>query len=379
MKTPVKIAFFGSSLVSSYWNGAATYYRGMLKALAGRGHQITFYEPDAFERQQHRDMADPDWARVIVYEPTEAAAARMLEEAAQADLIVKASGVGVLDEWLEREVLALQKSNTLVVYWDVDAPATLERVEQNADDPFRALIPRYDLILTYGGGDPVVNAYQALGARACHPIYNALDPTTHYPVPPRQDLGSTLSFLGNRLPDREERVREFFFTAVEQLPDRQFILGGSGWQENVPRYPNLNYIGHVYTQDHNAFNCSAMAVLNINRDSMARFGFSPPTRVFEAAGCGACLIMDAWAGIELFLDPGREVLLAHSGQEVVEHLRSLDQKRAHRIGNAARQRILREHTYRHRAEEFERLIGIPPSTHQAVPVAQQITRKEAWT
>lgn len=379
MKTPVKIAFFGSSLVSSYWNGAATYYRGMLKALAGRGHQITFYEPDAFERQQHRDMADPDWARVIVYEPTEAAAARMLEEAAQADLIVKASGVGVLDEWLEREVLALQKSNTLVVYWDVDAPATLERVEQNADDPFRTLIPRFNLILTYGGGDPVVNAYQALGARACHPIYNALDPTTHYPVPPRQDLGSTLSFLGNRLPDREERVREFFFTAVEQLPDRQFILGGSGWQENVPRYANLNYIGHVYTQDHNAFNCSAMAVLNINRDSMARFGFSPPTRVFEAAGCGACLIMDAWAGIELFLDPGREVLLAHSGQEVVEHLRSLDQKRAHRIGNAARQRILREHTYRHRAEEFERLIGIPPSTRQAVPVAQQITRKEAWT
>src|SRR5690606_25537502 len=115
------------------------------------------------------------------------------------------------------------------------------------------------------------------------------------------------------------------------------------------------------------FNCSAMAVLNINRDSMARFGFSPPTRVFEAAGCGACLIMDAWAGIELFLDPGREVLLAHSGQEVVEHLRSLDQKRAHRIGNAARQRILREHTYRHRAEEFERLIGIPPSTRRHSP------------
>lgn len=372
MKAPVKIAFFGSSLVSSYWNGAATYYRGMLKALAGRGHQITFYEPDAFERQQHRDMADPDWARVIVYEPTESAAARMLEEAAHADIIIKASGVGVLDDWLEREVLGLQNSGTLVVFWDVDAPATLERVTQNSDDPFRALIPRYDFILTYGGGDPVVNAYKSLGARTCHPIYNALDPTTHYPVPPRQDLVATLSFLGNRLPDREQRVREFFFTAVEQLPDQQFILGGNGWQENAPHYDNMKYIGHVYTQDHNAFNCSAMAVLNINRDSMARFGFSPPTRVFEAAGCGACLIMDAWAGIELFLEPGREVLLAHSGQEVVEHLRNLDPERARQIGSAARRRILREHTYYHRAEEFERLIGLPLPTGKAVPVAQQI-------
>lgn len=372
MKSPVKIAFFGSSLVSSYWNGAATYYRGMLKALAGRGHQITFYEPDAFERQQHRDIADPDWARVVVYEPIESAAARLLEEASRADIIVKASGVGVLDDWLEREVLALRKPGNLVVFWDVDAPATLERVEQNPADPFRALIPRYDFILTYGGGEPVITAYKALGARNCHPIYNALDPTTHHPVPPRKNLVSTLSFLGNRLPDREQRVREYFFTAVEQLPDRQFILGGNGWRENAPQYDNLKYIGHVYTQDHNAFNCSAIAVLNINRDSMARFGFSPPTRVFEAAGCGACLIMDAWAGIELFLEPDREVLVAHSGQDVVEHLRALDQERAHRIGSAARRRILREHTYHHRAEEFERLMGLQPTKGKAVLVAQQI-------
>src|SRR5690606_26601934 len=160
------IAFFGSSLVSSYWNGAATYYRGMLKALAACGHRITFYEPDAFDRQKHRDMEDPSWARVGVYPATGEAAGQTLEQARSADIIVKASGVGVLDEWLEREVLALQKAGTLVLFWDVDAPATLERVQTNPDDPFRDLIPRYDLILTYGGGDPVVQAYEALGARA---------------------------------------------------------------------------------------------------------------------------------------------------------------------------------------------------------------------
>lgn len=165
----LRIAFFGSSLVSSYWNGAATYYRGMIKALAERGHQITFYEPDAFERQQHRDIEDPDWASVVVYSADEQSAAQALASARDADIIVKASGVGVLDEWLEREVLN-SAPRALKIFWDVDAPATLERVNNDPDDPFRQLIPRYDFILTYGGGQPVIDAYCALGARECHPI-----------------------------------------------------------------------------------------------------------------------------------------------------------------------------------------------------------------
>ena len=338
---PLDIAFFGSSLVSSYWNGAATYYRGIIKALAARGHRVTFYEPDAFERQQHRDMDDPEWAQVVVYEATEAAANQALQQAGDADIVVKASGVGVLDEYLEREVLRYAGSKT-VIFWDVDAPATLARVHENPDDPFRALIPRYDYILTYGGGDPVVQAYGKLGARLCQPIYNALDPETHYPVQANPTFCADLAFLGNRLPDREARVREFFFKAVEALPDCSFILGGSGWDQHAPQYPNLRYLGHVYTRDHNPFNCSPLAVLNINRDSMAETGFSPPTRVFEAAGAGACLIMDRWRGAELFLEPDREVLLASSGEEVIAHLRELTPERSRQIGEAARQRVLAE-------------------------------------
>ena len=201
------IAFFGSSLVSAYWNGAATYYRGIIRALAERGHRVTFYEPDAYGRQAHRDMADPDWARVVVYPGEgEDGVMRALEEARGADLIVKASGVGVFDELLEYAVLDLKRLETLVVFWDVDAPATLDRLWQTPDDPLRALVPRYDLVLTYGGGDPVVRAYGALGARPCVPVYNALDPTTHFPVPPEPRFEATLGFLGNRLPDREARV-----------------------------------------------------------------------------------------------------------------------------------------------------------------------------
>src|SRR4051812_26543961 len=199
MSQPLKIAFFGSSLVSAYWNGAATYYRGIVRALHERGHRVTFYEPDAFSRQQHRDIADPDWAKVIVYSPeTEAEVLATVEKARGADLVVKASGVGVHDELLEKAVLDLQSPETLVVFWDVDAPATLDRVQKNHSDPFRPLIPRYDLVLTYGGGDPVVKAYTAIGAQECIPIYNALDPSTHYPVPPDARFESDLAFLGNR-------------------------------------------------------------------------------------------------------------------------------------------------------------------------------------
>jgi spore maturation protein CgeB len=360
MKTGLKIAFFGSSLVSAYWNGAATYYRGIIRALHQRGHQVTFYEPDAYQRQEHRDIPDPAWARVVVYSAeNEDGVNRALQEAREADLIVKASGVGVFDELLEAAVLQLKTPRSLVVFWDVDAPATLERVHQNQADPFRPLIPRYDLILTYGGGDPVIQAYKALGARDCVPIYNALDPTTHHPAPPDPRFNGMLGFLGNRLPDREARVDEFFFRAAALLPQETFLLGGSGWEDkSMPA--NVKYLGHVYTRDHNAFNSTPRAVLNINRASMAQYGFSPPTRVFEAVGAGACLITDAWEGIELFLTPGEEVLVAHDGAEVAEHLQSLTPQRIRAIAQAAYGHILAEHTYVDRAAQVEALLAAQP-------------------
>jgi len=353
----MNIAFFGSSLVSAYWNGAATYYRGVLRNLAERGHRITFYEPDAFERQQHRDIPDPDWARVVVYPATEEAAWRCLEEARGSDLVVKASGVGVFDELLEKGVLDIRRPDGLCAFWDVDAPATLDRMESDPEDRFRALVPRYDLIFTYGGGDPVVDAYGSFGARDCVPIYNALDSTTHHPVEPDPRFQADLGFLGNRLPDREARVEEFFLDAAAKLPEKTFLLGGSGWADK-PMPGNVSYVGHVYTRDHNAFNCTPLAVLNISRESMARYGFSPATRVFEAAGAGACLITDEWVGIEMFLEPGREVLVARDGAQVAEHLLELTPERARRIGEAARRRVLAEHTYAHRAAQVESVLTL---------------------
>ncbi len=190
----MRIAFFGSSLVSAYWNGAATYYRGIVRSMFERGHRITFYEPDAWERQAHRDMDDPFWAAVVVYPAERNAALRAVESARGSDLIVKASGVGVFDDLLEEAVAGLKNSSNSVVFWDVDAPATLDRLLNDSDDPFIPLIPRYDAVFTYGGGEPVVRAYCALGARQCVPIYNALDAHTHFPVAPDERFSATWDF-----------------------------------------------------------------------------------------------------------------------------------------------------------------------------------------
>ena len=351
----MKFAFFGSSLVSAYWNGAATYYRGMIHAMQERGHQITFYEPDAYDRQKNRDMADPYWATIKVYQPTEVEVANMLEDAAHADVIIKTSGVGVFDELLETEVLKLKLKGKHVIFWDVDAPATLDRVNSSEHDYFKKLIPQYDLILTYGGGDPVVDAYTKLGARACFPIYNALDPATHHPVAKESRFEADLVFLGNRLPDRERRVEEFFLNVAAQLPEQKFILGGNGWHDKSMS-ANINYIGHVFTKDHNALNCSPKTILNISRDSMAKYGFSPATRVFEAAGAGACIITDYWLGIDAFFEPGLEILIANSGAEVSQLLISLTAEKAKEIGTAALKKVLAEHTYTHRAATLDAVL-----------------------
>jgi spore maturation protein CgeB len=347
----MKIFVFGSSLTSSYWNGAATYYRGIYKYLHRQGHGVTFAEPDIYQRQQHRDNVAIDYADVRVYQ-TPRDIDGLISKAAGADLVVKHSGVGVDDDLLERRVLECQSTKTRVAFWDVDAPATLASVEANASDPFRELIPQYDFIFTYGGGSPIVDHYRRLGAANCHPIYNGLDPDHHHPVAADAKYACDLAFVGNRLPDREKRVEDFFLRAAELAPEMSFLLGGEGWGGKAMP-PNVRWIGHVATHQHNVVNSSARMVLNINRESMASVGFSPPTRVFEAAGAAACTITDRWPGIDQFFAPEREILIASSAEDVVEHLRRFNAEDCRAIGNAMRERALHEHSYELRVRAFD--------------------------
>jgi spore maturation protein CgeB len=349
----VKIFAFGSSIVSSYWNGAATYYRGCYKYLARRGHQITFAEPDAYGRQQHRDGGDFSYVNSIVYTPGEDVDA-MIESASTADVVIKHSGIGADDARLEQRV-AEMSSERPAFFWDVDSPATLAQMRENPDDPFCKLVPKFDAILSYGGGPASRDGYLSFGARRYYSIYNGLDPETHFPVEPDPALKCDVAFLGNRLPDREERVEELFLHAADLAPDNTFLLGGEGWgDKSLPT--NVRWIGHVPTEDHNRVNCSAGIVLNINRTSMANSGFSPPTRVFEVAGAGTCMICDDWPGIDDCFEPGVEILIARNAQDVVEALAMYDETERKQIGAAFHARALRDHTYEQRAELVETAI-----------------------
>lgn len=368
----MRVFVFGSSITSTYWNGAATYYRGIYKNLTHLGYRVTFAEPDAYGRIQKRDIETLGEIEIKSYQSPRDIP-QLLQEASEADFVIKHSGVGVDDEMLEEQVQSCRSSATKVIFWDVDAPATLSRVEANTRDPFRYLIPEYDFILTYGGGPPVVRRYLALGAKACLPIYNALDPDTHFRVKENAELKCDLVFVGHRLPDRERRVEDFLLRAAALAPDCRFILGGEGW-EGKPLPGNVRWIGHVPSGLHNSVNSSARMVLNINRDSMAETGFSPPTRVFEAAGAQACVITDAWEGVEQFFTPDREILVAQNAEQVVRLLRTIQESQARSIGLRMHKRALDQHTYKLRAGQLDAILKSDlaqtvclPATTEPVP------------
>lgn len=372
----MKIFAFGSSITSSYWNGAATYYRGCYKYLARLGYQITFAEPDAYGRQQHRDSDDFSFVTSVVYkprqtndgrtfgseDPTGADLDRMLQLAREADIVVKHSGIGCDDAELERRVPELasargQAHTPMTFIWDVDAPATIHRMRSApATDALALSCSGYDAILTYGGGPLARDGFREFGAQAYYSMYNGLDPETHFPVPPDPSLACDVAFLGNRLPDREARVEELFLRAASLAPESSFLLGGEGWA-GKPMPPNVRWIGHVPTADHNRINSSASMVLNINRASMADFGFSPPTRVFEVAGAGACMLCDNWPGLaDCFNpDPGpsQEILVVRNAEDVVAALHQHTPAQRKAIGTRFHQRGLRDHTYADRAAQAD--------------------------
>ncbi len=359
----MKIFAFGSSIVSSYWNGAATYYRGCYKYLARLGYDITFAEPDAYGRQQHRDNDDFSYVTSLVYQPREKDGGRdldrLLKQAADFDIVVKHSGIGCDDSELEARVprecgasARSQNDGPMSFIWDVDAPATIHRMQANADDALAQSTRLYDAILTYGGGPLARDGFRGFGARAYYSMYNGLDPETHHPVAPDPTLACDVVFLGNRLPDREARVEELFLRAAELAPQARFILGGEGWgDKQLP--PNVRWVGHVPTADHNRVNCSASMVLNINRASMAEFGFSPPTRIFEVAGAGTCLLCDDWPGISDCFEPGSEILVVKNAEDVVAALTRYDLTQRKQIGAAFHTRGLLDHTYAQRAAQAD--------------------------
>jgi spore maturation protein CgeB len=353
----MKLVIFGLSISSSWGNGHATLWRGLCREFIARGHQVTFFERDVPYYSEHRDYPRIQGGRLILYHEWDEVLELAKAELASAD-------IGLVSSYCPD---ALAATELLLhfplgrVFYDLDTPVTLARLELG--DPVAYIGPRglrdFDLVLSFTGGKALTLLRERLGASEVLPLYGSVDPERHHPVSSATHYQADLSYLGTYAADRQEALLEFLIEPARRLPTSRFVIGGAQYPADFPWTSNIHFVRHLQPDEHPAFFSSSRLTLNITRRQMAALGYCPSGRLFEAAACGAPLISDDWEGIERFFEPGQEIFLAHSTDQVLEALRSTDSTLA-QMAFAARRRILREHTSAHRALELEQaLLSIP--------------------
>jgi len=357
----MRFTVFGLTVSSSWGNGHATLWRGLIRALAADGHQVTFVERDQPWYADHRDLhALPAPSRLLLYRDW---AEVLAERRALLD-----ADVAIVTSYCPDAIAAARlieaEGRGAALFYDLDTPVTLARLA--AGEPVDYLPPNglgaFDLVLSYTGGPALDALRDRLGARAAAPLYGHVDPDAHRPVPPIDLFRGDLSYLGTYAADRQAAVAELFVGAAEAAPERRFVLGGSNYPADFPWTPNIWFMNHVAPADHPAFFSSSRATLNVTRGDMAAMGWCPSGRLFEAAACRVALVSDRWDGLDRFFTPGEEILLAETRDDVTAALALSDAELA-RIAQAARARVLAEHSSAARARELVRLVeGIASRT-----------------
>jgi len=344
----VKITIFGLTISSSWGNGHATPYRALIRALHRQGHHISFYEKEAPYYRARRDRRNFDYCDLRLYESWEAIRPQALAEAAESDVVINASycseGARVADEVLELE-------RPLHVFYDLDTPITLENLGRGDLEYLRReQIAGFDLYLSFTGGEILRELTDQWGANMAEPLYGCVDPDVHGRVAPRDDFQCTLSYMGTYAEDRQPKLEALFLEPARQMPEKVFLLAGSlyPWQWQWPG--NVRRHEHVAPSDHAALYCSSRVTLNITRAGMAKAGYCPSGRFFEAAACGTPIVSDYFRGLEDFFEPGDQIVVAETSGDVVHALRHPESLAG--IAERARQRTLDEHTGERRAAQL---------------------------
>jgi spore maturation protein CgeB len=346
----MNLCIFGLTISSSWGNGHATLWRGLCRQLARLGHRVTFFERDVSYYSRHRDLREPDGCRLCLYRSWP-------EVEADAAAELDGSDVAMVTSYCPDAIPASQMvssaGNVLRVFYDLDAPVTLASLE--AGEPVDYL-PRegladFDLVLSFTGGRALAELSRRLGARRVAPLYGSVDPDVHQPRSAVGERAVDLSYLATYAADRQDAVDRLFLAPARRLPERSFLLGGSLYPAEVAWPDNVERIEHVPPGRHPAFFASSRLTLNATRSSMARMGYCPSGRLFEAAACGAAIVSDWWQGLDEFFEPGREILVARSTDDVLEFLARPDRELA-AIGAAARRRALTDHTAERRARQM---------------------------
>jgi spore maturation protein CgeB len=345
----LNIVIFGLSITSSWGNGHASTYRALIKALAARGHRVTFAERDVPWYRRHRDLSDPDYCRVELYEELPDAARRFGPLIADADLVILGSYVPdgiVLGDWITSH------ARGITAFYDIDTPVTLAKLENGGADYIAAhLIPRFDLFLSFTGGPTLRLIEERYGSPRARALYCAADLDFHAPVP-RPSTWS-LGYLGTYSDDRQSGLLRLLVEPAWRLPEQEFVVAGAQYPDDTRWPPNVTHYEHVPLLEHAKFYSAQRYTLNLTRTDMIMTGYSPSVRLFEAAACGTPIASDRWSGLETFFTPDQEILVADSTSDVLEMLSAVPEERRRGIAAAARKRVLNSHSANSRAKDLE--------------------------
>jgi spore maturation protein CgeB len=345
----MKLVVLGLSLSSSWGNGHATTYRALLRAFAARGHEITFLERDAPWYAAHRDLAEPGFCRLALYRDLAELESRFRGTVAEADAVIVGSyvpeGVAV-GAWVQ------EVAGGVVAFYDIDTPVTLAKLEAgDAEYLSPKLIPGYDVYLSFTGGPTLARLMGRYGSPAARALYCSVDAEAYRPLAAKRRWD--LSYLGTYSPDRQPMLERLLIEPARRAPQLRFCVAGPQYPAEIDWPANVERLEHVGPADHPAFYAASRYTLNVTRADMVAAGWSPSVRLFEAAACATPIVSDVWEGLDSLFEPGREIVLAESSQEVLDLLTRDDEPARLAMAEAARARILAEHTAEHRAAELE--------------------------
>lgn len=350
----MKLVVFGLSVSSSWGNGHATLWRGLIRALAAMGHRVVFFERDAPYYASHRDLCELPGGGLVLYAEWDETVGAARRELVDADVAMVTS---YCPDGAAATELVLDSAVPLRAFYDLDTPVTLERLRAGLPVPYigPAGLGGFDLVLSYTGGAALDALRDRLGARRVAPLYGSVDPAVHSRVPPQPHYHADLSYLGTYAADRQQALQVLLVQAARRLPARRFLIGGAQYPPEFPWSDNIYFVRHLPPAEHPAFYSSSRLTLNVTRAPMAEMGYCPPGRLFEAAACATPVLTDVWAGIEEFFRPGQEILLARTSDDVVAAMNLSDAELA-RVARAARERTLADHTAHRRAVELVALL-----------------------
>jgi spore maturation protein CgeB len=364
----MKIVIFGLTISSSWGNGHATLWRGLLRALVAKGCRLVFYERDMPYYAATRDLNEIEGAQLVLYADWAGVSAAAARDLADCDVAIVTS---YCSDALAASDLAIDTPTAISVFYDLDTPVTLSRLNGGEDVGYIGArgLRDFELVLSYTGGGALEQLRQRLGAKRVAPLYGHVDPAVHGPSVARSVYASDLSYLGTYSQDRQSTLRSLFIDAARRRSGQRFLIGGAQYPADFPWHPNIYFVWHLPPAEHAAFFSSSRLTLNVTRQPMRCMGWCPSGRLFEAAACGTPVISDAWEGLNTFYSEGSEILIARSTDDVIAAL-DLSDAEVGRIASAARERTLAQHTSAHRADELLTILGELPRSAAVVPALQ---------